>query len=134
MPAIQSLESAALWVLLIAAASCLLRACAILRFRVPAKAKLVHDGYRRARRDRNAAVFLRERAPMPLTVEDVIAFATRDGQAVRVTIRRWAAEHDDSLLIWYSPSDPRRVTATGPLSWAVRGLAALGTAAWLYLS
>lgn len=69
---------------------------------------------------------------MPLTVEDVIAFATRDGQAIRVTIRRWAAEHDDSLLVWYSPADPRRVTATGPLTWIAWTLASLGTAAWLY--
>lgn len=69
---------------------------------------------------------------MPLTVEDGIAFATQDGKEIRVTVRRWAAVHDDSLLVWYSPGDPRRVTTNGPFTWGAWALASLATAAWLY--
>ena len=132
MPDFQTVATAVHWLLLLISAACILRACMILIFRVPAKADLVHDGYDRARRERNAAVFIHERAPMPHTVEDTVAFTTRDGQEIRAEVRRPAVAHDRSLLVWYSPNNPSRVSTTGPLAWGGWSLASLGTAACFF--
>lgn len=62
--------------LITTAAFCALRAAFILLFMAPAAAKLTWDGYRRMRRDRDSAVLLGERAPIPYAVEDQLALST----------------------------------------------------------
>ncbi|PAX06371.1 hypothetical protein [Sphingomonas lenta] len=94
-----------------------MRAAWIALFYSPVRARYVGNGYREARRVRDAAVFLGERAPMPLTVEDEVVFAGADGQEVRARVRRLAEARGPSSLIWYSPRRPDRVSAAGPLGW-----------------
>ena len=112
---------------------CLLRALFILRYRTPARATLTWDGYGRMMRERNTAIFMRERAPKPLTVEDAIAFTTSDGREMRVVVRRFARPHERDLVVWYSPSRPDCVSTAGPLSWFLACVGCIGTLGCLLL-
>ena len=111
---------------------CALRAAFLLLFRVPAKATRTYDGYRRMCEARNSAVLMTERAPMPYTVEDAIAFSTRDGRKMQVTVRRYAKPRDRTLLVWYSPRRPANVSTNGPLYWFGWAFACLGTIILLF--
>lgn len=111
---------------------CLLRAAFLLLFRVPARARLVYNGYRRMCEARDAAVIVHERPPMPFTVEDVIAFSTAEGREMRVTVKRYAKPRDRTLLVWYSPRRPERLATAGPLYWLGWCLACLGTVLLLF--
>lgn len=71
---------------------------------------------------------------MPLSVNDEIAFVTRDGREMRVTARRRAAPGDALPLIWYCASDPRRIATVGPLAWFGWSLASAATLLWLLWS
>lgn len=103
---------------------------AILSFRAPARARVVEDGARRASHDRNAAVFMRERAPMPLIVEDFVSYVAQDGRERRASLARWSWAAPPSL-VWYAPADPARVTGLGPLKCFGWCLAAVATLIWL---
>ena len=115
------------WVVTAVVCGCVLRAIWIAALYKPTKAKLLADGYRDARRDRNAAIFLGERAPMPFTVDDEIVFVTDRSEIIRLSIRRWAEPRGDSSLIWYLPRKPERVSSAGPVGWLSFGMFALST-------
>jgi hypothetical protein len=126
------LESTGTAILLVAAVICMMRAAFVLVFRVPAKATLTYDGYRRMCEARNSAILVTERAPMPYTVEDAIAFSTAEGRKMHVTVRRYAKPRDRTLLVWYSPRRPGNISTAGPFYWFTRSLACLGTIVLLF--
>jgi hypothetical protein len=126
------LESTGTAILLVAAIICMMRAAFVLVFRVPARATLTYDGYRRMCEARNSAVIVTERPPMPYTVEDSIAFSTVEGRKMHVIVRRYAKPRDRTLLVWYSPRRPENVSTNGPLYWFARSLACLGTIGLLF--
>ena len=111
---------------------CMIRAAFILIFRVPAKAVLTYDGYRRMNRERNAAIFLRERAPMPYTVQDAIAFETAEGEKIHVAVQRVAMLRDCKQLVWYSPRRPENISTNGPIYWFGLSLACFGSIVLLF--
>ena len=115
-----------------AALLCFLWAGALLLRRVPVRGQLLFDGYRAFMRERDAAIILSERAPVPLTMVDRIGFTTREGREMRVDLRRRAAPRSSTFLVWYDPARPERVTATGPLTWFARGAAILATLVWYH--
>lgn len=127
LPELQTLERVGSVILLAAAFITMLRAVFILIFKVPAKATMTYDGYRRMCEARNSAVILHERPPMPFTVEDAITFSTSDGRKMHVTVRRYARPHDRELLVWYSPSQPHRIATVGPLTWLTWSVWCLAT-------
>lgn len=127
LPDLETLERLGPFVLAAAGIYCMLRAAFILIFRVPAKAKLTFDGYRRMCEARNSAVIVHERPPMPFTVQDAIAFSTAEGRKMHVTVRRYAKPRDRTLLVWYSPRRPERFTTIGPLKWLSWSLWFFGT-------
>ena len=100
--------------------------------RVPVRGELLFDGYRAFMRERDSAIILSERAPVPFTMVDRIGFTTREGRDMRVDLRRRAAPRPSTFLVWYDPARPERVTATGPLVWVARGAAILATLAWYH--
>ena len=132
LPEPKFLESAGTAMLVVAAAICMMRAAFVLIFRVPAKATLTYDGYRRMCEARNSAVLLAERPPMPYTVEDAIAYSTAEGRKMHVTIRRYAKSHDRTFLVWYSPRRPENVSTNGPFYWFGWAFACLGTIVLLF--
>jgi hypothetical protein len=132
LPEPEFLESAGTAILVVAAVMCTMRAAFVLIFRVPAKATLTYDGYRRMSEARNSAVLLAERPPMPYTVEDGIAFSTAEGRKMRVTVRRYAKPRDRTLLVWYSPRRPENVSTGGPFYWFAWALGCLGTIVLLF--
>ena len=132
LPDMETIERLGTLGLAAAGILCMLRAAFVLIFRVPARATLAYDGYRRMCEARNSAVLLAERAPMPFTVEDAIAFSTAEGRKMHVTVRRYAQPHDRTLLVWYSPRRPTKVSTTGPLYWFGCSLACLGTIVLLF--
>lgn len=95
-------------------------------------ATLTYDGYRRLCAARNAAVLVHERAPMPFTVEDAIAFSTAEGRKMHVTVRRYAKPRHRTQLVWYAPKRPANVSTTGPLHWFARGAWCFGTIVLLF--
>lgn len=111
---------------------CLLRAAFILCFRVPAKATLTYDGYRRMCEARNSAVIVHERARVPFTIEDAILFWTAEGQRMHVAVRRYAKPRDRTQLVWYSPRRPENISTAGPVYWFARSLACFGTILLLF--
>ncbi len=119
------------YALLVSAGLCAGRSLAILWFRKPARAGLIYDDFKRSARARDAAVFLSERAPMPNTVQDLVAFTTADGEEIRVTKRRLAVPLSSPILVWYLPSNPKSIAIMGPLAWLGWTLAMLGSFAWL---
>jgi hypothetical protein len=127
------MQDAAILLLAISGLACMLRGLFLLYFRVPVPGTILFDGYKQAMRARDAAIFLTERAPRPWMVQDLIAFTTREGRAMRVTVTvmRWDAPFGRELLVWYSPKDPRRIAIVGPLRWAVWSAGLVATAAWL---
>jgi hypothetical protein len=115
------------WIVAAVTSGCILRGIWIAAFYKPVRAKLISDGYRDARRERNEAIFLGERAPLPFTVEDEIIFITDQSTVVRKSVRRWAEPRGDSSLIWYLPHKPERISSTGPVGWLGLGMLALST-------
>ena len=103
-----------IWLL---AAFCLYRGAWALLVLKPARATLVFDGYRRARRQADEAFIRDNPAPMPAFVEDIVAFTDHEGVERRVTLRRLAVPHEDRLLVWYPSSNPARASAMGPVQW-----------------
>jgi hypothetical protein len=111
---------------------CTLRAAFLMLFRVPAKATLTYDGYRRMCEARNSAVLVTERPPMPFTVEDSVAFSTAEGRKMHVAVLRYAKPRDRTLIVWYSPRRPENVSTNGPLYWFAWAFACLGTIVLLF--
>lgn len=107
----------------------------ILLFRIPARATLVASGRERREKDLRASIILNGVYTNGIwdgsyKVEDVVQFTTREGEEVRISARR-GLFGDPVGLVWYSPSNPRRVTTKSPLAcFAVAG-AFLATAAAL---
>ena len=128
-----TIERLATLALATASLCCTLRAAFLLLFKVPTKATVTHDGYRRMCEARNSAVLLAERPPMPFTVEDAIAFSTAAGRKMHVTVRRYAKPRDRTLLVWYSPLRPENISTNGPLYWFSWAFACLGTITLLFL-
>jgi hypothetical protein len=124
-----TIEEAVVMFLVLGAITSFLRAAFLLMFRIPAKARLVEDGYRRFSKARNAAVFMHERVSKPLTVEDLIAFSTIEREAVRISVRRLAIPRDQTLLVWYSPRRPENAATIGPMGWLGWLLASIATLA-----
>lgn len=106
-----------LW--LLAASFCLYRAVTTLLFLTPARATLVFNGYRHARRQADGAFMRDNPAPMPAFVEDIAAFTDHEGVQRRVTLRRWAVPHDDNLLVWYASGNASKASVMGPVQWFV---------------
>lgn len=127
-----TIERMATLALVAAGVCCISRAAFILLFRVPAKARLTYDGYRRMCEARNSAVIVHERPPMPYTVEDAIAFSTIEGQRIQVAVRRYAKPRDRTQLVWYSPRRPENISTNGPLYWFGWAFACLGTIVLLF--
>jgi hypothetical protein len=102
---------------LLAGIFCLYRGGRALLVLTPARAALIYNGYRQARREADGAFIRENPAPMPLLVEDVVAFTDHEGRQHRVTLRRLALPHDDNLLVWYPSGSPLKASAIGPVQW-----------------
>ena len=132
LPDADTIERIGTLALAAAGIACMLRAAFILAFRVPARATLTYDGYRRMCEARNAAVIVHERARVPFTVEDALLFWTADGQRMHVDVRRYAKPRDRTQLVWYSPRRPQTVSTAGPVYWFARSLACFATIVLLF--
>jgi hypothetical protein len=120
----EKLQTILWWGCVMASAYMVMRGLTILAWRRPAKARLLENGYRRARDERRRATFHKERPPMPLLIQDYIGFRDESGATRRVTVTRLAVDHPDDLVIWYDAAHPARVSTWGPHNW-LAALAAL---------
>jgi len=118
------------WLALAVAILAALQAARILLFRRPAKARLLHNGYRKQKAMFDACWVRGHPPTMPARVTDRIAFEDGNGETVRIDVRRPAAPHDDDLLIWHDPRRPERVSVTGPHVWLAGALGAFISFLW----
>ena len=135
MPLLERVEHLAGGALWATAAVAFLAAIFLLLCRVPARAAVIFDGAKACRRTSREAIILNgvhnvERPLYPWLVDDLVQFQTRDGQEIRVTMRR-RFRSDPPSLVWYAPANPRRVTALSPLRCFGFACLCMASAIWL---
>lgn len=132
---VETVEQLFSYSLLVAATAAALVGLFILLFRIPAKAKLLIDGRQQGEKDLRASiisngVYTNGVKFAEHEVDDVLQFVTQTGEKVRVGMRR-SMSRDPATLIWYSPTNPNRVTTRSPLRCFGFASACLAAAIWL---
>lgn len=110
----------------------------ILLFRIPARTAVLFDGAKAERRNIRGAIILNGVHTVDggyatlfgIKVEDLLLFHTREGEEVRVVVRR-RYRSEPAALIWYSARNPRRATTRNPLACFALAFACAVTATWL---